>query len=78
MGREDSFWAFSETVSLEDVVATAEDVLRSASVPADLRDETLTRLGKSQLTTSRRKLIFNYKLAFESMRTPTTPTAHTT
>ena len=68
VGREDSFKAFSLSVSLEDVVATAESVLRSACVPARFRDETLSRLATSELTTSRQQLIFNYKVAFESMR----------
>ena len=68
VGREDSFQAFSGSVSLEDVVATAEDVLKAAHVPSEIRDDTMSRLAKSQLTTSRQKLIFNYKIAFESMR----------
>jgi hypothetical protein len=67
-GREDSFQAFSGSVSLEDVVATAEDVLKAANVPSKIRDNTLSRLARRQLTTSRQQLIFNYKLAFESMR----------
>jgi hypothetical protein len=68
VGREDSFRAFRDSVSLEDVIATAEGVLRAARVPAEIRDETLSRLARSQLTTSRQQLIFNYKVAFESMR----------
>ena len=68
VGREDSFQAFSGSVSLEDVVATAEDVLKAAHVPSEIRDDTLSRLAKSELTTSRQQLIFNYKVAFESMR----------
>ena len=68
VGRENSFKAFAGSVSLEDLVATARNALRSAHVPSEIRDETLSRLAKSQLTTSRQELIFNYKLAFESMR----------
>jgi hypothetical protein len=67
VGREDSFRAFSGSVSLEDVVATAKDVLKAARVSSEMSDGTLLRLGKSQLTTSRQQLIFNYKLAFGSM-----------
>jgi hypothetical protein len=67
-GREDSFHAFKESVLLEDVVLTAEEVLRASRVPADIYDDTLARLARSQLTTSRKKLIFNYKVAFGSMR----------
>jgi hypothetical protein len=68
VGREDSFQAFRTSVSLEDMVATAEDVLRAAHVPYEICDETLSRLAASQLTTSRQQLIFNYKVAFESIR----------
>ncbi len=67
VGHEDSFQAFKDSVSLEDVMATAEDVFKAAQVPSDIRDETLARLAKNQLTTSRRQLIFNYKVAFESI-----------
>ena len=63
-GHEDSFERFKGSVSLELVLATAEEVL-NASVPASLRDETLARLARSQLSESRQQLIFNYKLAFE-------------
>lgn len=66
-GHEDSFQAFEEAISLEDVLATAEDVLRASSVPTEICKETLSRLERRELTTSRKKLIFNYKLAFESM-----------
>jgi hypothetical protein len=68
VGREDSFRAFRGSVSLEDVIATAEDVLKAAHVPSEIRDDTLSRLAKSQLTASRQQLIFNYKVAFELMR----------
>ena len=68
VGLEDSFEAFRDSVTLQDLVATTEDVLNTANVPAGIRDETLSRLAKSQLTTSRQQLIFNYKVAFESMR----------
>lgn len=66
--REDQFRAFKDSVSLEDLVATADGVLGAARVPAAIRDEALMRLAKSQLTSSRQQLIFNYKLAFERMR----------
>jgi len=68
VGREDRFQAFKDSVSLADLIATAEDVFRSTRVPAKFRDETLSRLARRQLTTSRKKLMFNYKVAFELMR----------
>lgn len=67
VGREDSFKAFRDSVSLEDLITTAVDVLRSTRVPDGIRDETLSRLRRSQLTTSCKQLNFNYKVAFESM-----------
>ena len=68
VGRESDFQTFKDSVSLEDLVATMEDVLRTSRVPAEIRDETLSRLAKSELTVSRQQLIFIYKMAFESMR----------
>lgn len=68
VGREDSFQAFMGSVSLEDLVATAEATLKAARVPSEICDEELRQLRESQLTTSRLRLIFNYKVAFESMR----------
>jgi len=67
-GREASFLSFMESVSREDVVATAEEVLKASLVPASIADDTLARLARSQLTTSRKKLIFNYMVAFGPMR----------
>lgn len=63
-GHEDVFEKFRNSVSLELLLATAKDVLNK-SVPANLRDETLARLAESELSLSRKQLIFNYKLAFE-------------
>jgi hypothetical protein len=65
--HEDSFQAFRGSVSLEDVVAAAKAALETAHVPSKIRDETLSPLEKSQLTTSRQQLIFIYKEAFEKM-----------
>jgi hypothetical protein len=67
-GREDDFEAFRKSITLADVVATASDVLRVAGLPDEYREETLARVARSQLTTSRQKLIFAYKVAFEATR----------
>jgi len=72
-GLEDDFEAFRDSVSLDDVVATAEDVLTSGRVPANLCDETLSRLRNFRLTIPRQRLIFIYKVAFESMRSQRNP-----
>ncbi|MEO7189900.1 MAG: hypothetical protein ABI051_02475 [Vicinamibacterales bacterium] len=68
VGREDGFEAFRDSVSLEDLVATAGAVLSATSVPAAMREEIMTQLAREQLSTSRQHLIFNYKSAFESTR----------
>ena len=67
-GHEGGFEAFRGSVSTKDVAATAEAVLREAHTPTEMCNETLSRLSKSQLSTSRQQLIFSYKLAFESIR----------
>lgn len=67
-GHENSFAAFRDSVTLEDVLGTAERVLRSAGVPARFCSETPSLLTKRRLSTSRKQLIFNYKPAFESAR----------
>jgi hypothetical protein len=63
--QEDAFEAFRGSVSIKDVVATAEIVYRKARVPTEMYDTELSRLSRSELSTSRQRLIFNYKLAFE-------------
>ena len=68
VGHEDRFRAFRGSVSIKDVVATANVVLRETHVPAKMCAETLSRLSNSQLSTSRQQLIFTYKLAFELIR----------
>jgi hypothetical protein len=68
VGREDRFQAFRGSVSLEDVVTAAKGALKAAHMPSEIRKKTLSRLEKSQLTTSRQQLIFIYKEAFEKMR----------
>ena len=55
---------------MEDVLGTAREVL-DASLPPEFHDETLTRLERSELSESRKQLIFNYKLAFDSHRRAT-------
>jgi hypothetical protein len=70
VGHEDSFEQFRGSVSLEVLLATAEEVLNE-SVPARFRDETLARLARADLSESRQQLIFNYKLAFERAKDTT-------
>jgi len=69
-GHEEDFQGFFGSVSPDDLVTTAEQVLGAARVPAEIRNKGLSQLksSSSQLTDSRQKLIFNYKLAFEKIR----------
>ncbi|MGE5692549.1 MAG: hypothetical protein ACM3YF_02085, partial [Candidatus Zixiibacteriota bacterium] len=67
-GREDDFHAFKDSVSLEDLKVTIEDVVKAARVPAAIGEEARSQVARSQLTPSRLQLIFNYKVAFEPMR----------
>ena len=69
-GHEDGFRAFKDSVSLEDVLATARDVLEESRVPTEICALVRSGLERTQLSTSHRQLIFNYKLDFEAMRTP--------
>jgi hypothetical protein len=64
VGHEASFAQFRGSVSLDRVLATAEEVLKE-SVPATFQEETLNRLAPRQLSESDLQLIFNYKLSFE-------------
>jgi hypothetical protein len=64
-GNEDRFEAFQETVSADDVLSVAEQTLEASSVPSRFQEEALSRLEERGLTSSQKKLIFNYKLAFE-------------
>lgn len=67
-GREERFEEFRDGITKGDLITTAERAFDSAGVPARFRDATLTRLANGRLTTSRRKLLFIYKEAFEGMK----------
>lgn len=62
------FKAFKSSVTQKDLIDTAKEVFESTSVPSTFRDSTLLRLKQRSLTISRKKLIFNYKLSFERLR----------
>jgi hypothetical protein len=67
-GHEDGFRKFASSISLEDVLATAQEVLDESGVPLEIYNEALTRVARSQLSESRRKLVYCYKLDFEAMK----------
>lgn len=68
IGHEQEFEEFKHSVSHDDVMANAREVFSKTSVPAEFREATLSRLGTRPLTESHKKLMFCYKLVFESMR----------
>jgi hypothetical protein len=66
-GHEDRFQDFRKTVTADEVLGVAEQVLEASSVPPRLRKNALPRLKGRGLTPSQKKLVFNYKLAFEEI-----------
>ena len=63
-GHEAEFEKFQRTVRLEDILATAAQILEP--VPSWLRETTLSALARIQLTRSKLALLFAYRLAFGS------------
>jgi hypothetical protein len=68
MGREADFRAFSEMLSLEDIVDVAGEILRENSVSVAMSEEIIARLRKAKLSESRKKLAFIYSTAFSKLR----------
>jgi len=67
-GHDDRFREFESSISSESVLAIAQEVLDESGVPSEICKEALTRVGRSQLSESRRKLVYCYKLDFEAMK----------
>lgn len=67
VGYEDQFETFRDSVSHDDVISTARDVLLDSAVPSAIYDDAMAAIQRAKLTESRRKLIFAYKLEFESL-----------
>ena len=66
-GHQDQFREFERSISLEDVLATAREVLNESGVPAEIYNEALTRVAEVSFE-SRRKLVYYYKLDFGAMK----------
>lgn len=67
LGLEKQFEAFERTVSHADVLLTTRDVLKAAGVPPSMYEDAESIVRQARLTTSHRKLMFAYKLAFEQL-----------
>ena len=66
---KEDFRLFEKTVKNEDVTTSIKQVVESSGVPKAIQEQVLAKLKNSNLTLSRLKLIFNYKLMFDSVRT---------
>ncbi len=71
--NEEDFKRFQDTVTDEDFLNNAKAVIESSKVPLVIGKRALERLSKSNLTLSRRKLMFNYKLIFDAVRYKNSP-----
>jgi hypothetical protein len=68
MGRETEFRAFSETLSMQDILDVAADIMRENAVPHAMSAETIAGLHKATLSESRKKLAFIYSTDFKKLR----------
>ncbi|BAY87018.1 hypothetical protein NIES267_65290 [Calothrix parasitica NIES-267] len=66
--REEDFKRFKDTVTHEDFLNNAKSVIESSKVPLVISESVLKKMCKSNLTLSRFKLMFNYKLIFDAVR----------
>jgi hypothetical protein len=65
--HEENFKLFQSTVTQEDFLDNAKDVIESSRVPYVISERALGRLHRRNLTLSRLKLMFNYKLSFDAV-----------
>ena len=66
--RREEYDKFSSSVELCHVLQTARRVLEEGHVSSLLADDILKRLARSELTESRKKLMFDYKVRFSRIR----------
>ena len=67
----DDFKLFQDTVTHDDFLENARDVIDRSGVLSVISERALGRLRKADLTLSRRKLMFNYKLVFDAVHCKT-------
>ncbi|MEO0843290.1 MAG: hypothetical protein AAF063_30955, partial [Cyanobacteria bacterium J06643_5] len=65
--HQQDFERFQDTVTDEDFLNNAKAVIESSKVPLAINKRIFERLCKSNLTDSRIKLMFNYKLVFDTI-----------
>jgi hypothetical protein len=67
-GHEAEFRAFSEMLSMQDIVDVAAEIMRENSISVAMSAEAIKRLRKATLSESRKKLAFIYSTAFSQLR----------
>lgn len=67
-GEEDRFEILSKSVSIDDIIRTATEVLTETDMPETMQQKTLDRVKQSKLTHSRKMLLFCYKSTFANWR----------
>ncbi len=67
-GHEDRFREFANSISSQDILSTTREVLEESRVPPAIFSEAFSIVARSQLSESRRKLVYCYKLDFEAIR----------
>ena len=67
-GHEDRFREFAHSISSQDILSTTREVLEESRVPPAIFNEAFLIVARSQLSESRRKLVYCYKLDFEAIR----------
>jgi hypothetical protein len=65
---EAEFRDFADTVSLPDILATAEEVFCEYDSPTSVAQEAMKRLQRSKFTESRKRLLFIYRNVFLESR----------
>jgi len=68
IGREAEFRAFSEMLSMQELVDVASEIMQENSISVAMSAETIARLRKANLSESRKKLAFIYSTAFAKLR----------
>jgi len=67
-GHEEQFREFARSISTEDILASAREVLAESKVPPEISAGALSIVRRSRLSESQRKLIYCYKLAFDALK----------
>jgi hypothetical protein len=67
IGREAEFRAFSEMLSIQDIVDVAAEIMQENAIPVAMSADTIARLRKATLSESRKKLAFIYSTVFATL-----------